>query len=167
MTVVHELREIEQCSAGPDAYRDLPRLLADVDAGASSAMNVQLSMEETYADVAPVRPPGSHSAFVSITRGARRSAPLSECKHKLDSIACRGCHEVVCCIGSKVINDKPCFYNNVDTVSSVCTSNSRGRVCRVQQHVLVLHRALYQVRTSVLRDCVDIADPSHRVDTSL
>jgi tRNA-2-methylthio-N6-dimethylallyladenosine synthase len=55
--------------AGPDAYRDLPRLLADVDAGAATAMNVQLSLEETYADVAPVRPAGAKAAFVSITRG--------------------------------------------------------------------------------------------------
>uniref|UniRef100_A0A0K0D031 MTTase N-terminal domain-containing protein n=1 Tax=Angiostrongylus cantonensis TaxID=6313 RepID=A0A0K0D031_ANGCA len=40
--------------AGPDAYRDLPRLLAVARAG-SNAINVQLSVEETYADVKPVR----------------------------------------------------------------------------------------------------------------
>ncbi|KIH43896.1 hypothetical protein ANCDUO_26091, partial [Ancylostoma duodenale] len=40
--------------AGPDAYRDLPRLLAVARVG-SSAINVQLSVEETYADVRPVR----------------------------------------------------------------------------------------------------------------
>ncbi|KAJ1368978.1 hypothetical protein KIN20_030345, partial [Parelaphostrongylus tenuis] len=38
----------------PDAYRDLPRLLAVARAG-SSAINVQLSVDETYADVRPVR----------------------------------------------------------------------------------------------------------------
>lgn len=57
-------------AAGPDAYRDLPRLLRDIDGGAASAMNVQLSLEETYADLAPVRGSGVRSgAFVSITRG--------------------------------------------------------------------------------------------------
>ena len=67
--------------AGPDAYRDLPRLLAGAGAAAGSdgvaasasqqggMMNVQLSLEETYADVAPVRQAGAVSAFVSITRG--------------------------------------------------------------------------------------------------
>ncbi|PIO69700.1 hypothetical protein TELCIR_08466 [Teladorsagia circumcincta] len=50
--------------AGPDAYRDLPRLIAVARAG-SSAINVQLSVEETYADVQPVRvDSGSRTAFV-------------------------------------------------------------------------------------------------------
>ncbi|RCN47793.1 putative tRNA-i(6)A37 thiotransferase enzyme MiaB [Ancylostoma caninum] len=55
--------------AGPDAYRDLPRLLAVARAG-SSAINVQLSVEETYADVRPVRvDENARTAFVSIMRG--------------------------------------------------------------------------------------------------
>ncbi|KAL6728553.1 hypothetical protein Aduo_010316 [Ancylostoma duodenale] len=55
--------------AGPDAYRDLPRLLAVARAG-SSAINVQLSVEETYADVRPVRvDEDAKTAFVSIMRG--------------------------------------------------------------------------------------------------
>lgn len=55
--------------AGPDAYRDLPRLLQLVTGGEKHAMNIQLRVEETYADIAPVRPAGSHAAFVSIMRG--------------------------------------------------------------------------------------------------
>ncbi len=56
--------------AGPDAYRDLPRLLAAAAETGQAAVNVHLSREETYADVAPVRY-GSNgvSAFVSIMRG--------------------------------------------------------------------------------------------------
>uniref|UniRef100_A0A9J2P9J3 CDK5RAP1-like protein n=1 Tax=Ascaris lumbricoides TaxID=6252 RepID=A0A9J2P9J3_ASCLU len=55
--------------AGPDSYRDLPRLLAVTRTG-RSAINVQLSLEETYADVTPVRlDPMAKSAFVSIMRG--------------------------------------------------------------------------------------------------
>jgi len=55
--------------AGPDSYRDLPRLLALANVG-RSAMNVQLSFEETYADIAPVRSdPQTRTAFVSIMRG--------------------------------------------------------------------------------------------------
>lgn len=49
---------------GPDSYRDLPRLLAISRAG-TSAINVQLSLDETYADVAPVRVDrASKTAFV-------------------------------------------------------------------------------------------------------
>lgn len=55
--------------AGPDAYRDLPRLL-NLVAGGEKGFNVQLSHEETYADVKPVRiHPDQKSAFVSIMRG--------------------------------------------------------------------------------------------------
>ncbi|MBT6808188.1 MAG: tRNA (N6-isopentenyl adenosine(37)-C2)-methylthiotransferase MiaB [Flavobacteriales bacterium] len=54
---------------GPDAYRDLPNLITQVDDG-RKAVNVILSKEETYADISPVRLGGSGvTAFVSITRG--------------------------------------------------------------------------------------------------
>lgn len=54
---------------GPDAYRDLPGLLSDVESG-QKAVNVLLSAEETYADIAPVRYSGNGvSAFISIMRG--------------------------------------------------------------------------------------------------
>lgn len=55
--------------AGPDAYRDLPVLVGAVDEG-QKAVNVLLSREETYADIAPVRLNSNGlSAFVTITRG--------------------------------------------------------------------------------------------------
>jgi len=54
---------------GPDAYRDLPNLIQEVDDG-RKAVNVILSKEETYADISPVRLGGNGvTAFVSITRG--------------------------------------------------------------------------------------------------
>ncbi|CEG38912.1 cdk5 regulatory subunit-associated protein 1 [Plasmopara halstedii] len=55
---------------GPDAYRDIPNLLRVVLGSNESAVNVQLSLDETYADIAPVRTdPNNPSAFVSIMRG--------------------------------------------------------------------------------------------------
>ncbi len=55
--------------AGPDAYRQLPSLLADVEQG-QQAINVILSAEETYADITPVRyGDNGVSAFISIMRG--------------------------------------------------------------------------------------------------
>src|SRR5471030_1265523 len=54
---------------GPDAYRDLPALIARVDDG-QKAINVLLSREETYADISPVRLNSNGiNAFVSIMRG--------------------------------------------------------------------------------------------------
>ena len=54
---------------GPDAYRDLPNLVQQVDEG-KKAVNVILSKEETYADISPVRLLSNGvSAFISITRG--------------------------------------------------------------------------------------------------
>lgn len=54
---------------GPDAYRDLPRLLEEVDYG-QKGINTLLSLEETYADINPVRiSKNSISAFVSVMRG--------------------------------------------------------------------------------------------------
>lgn len=54
---------------GPDAYRDLPKLLKVAEEGQRS-INVLLSKEETYADISPVRlGKNGVSAFVSITRG--------------------------------------------------------------------------------------------------
>lgn len=54
---------------GPDAYRDLPNLLQEVDEG-HKAVNVFLSREETYADIAPIRLDSNGvSAFISIMRG--------------------------------------------------------------------------------------------------
>ena len=54
---------------GPDAYRDLPKLIAGAEDG-EKGINVFLSREETYADIAPLRL-GSNgvSAFISIMRG--------------------------------------------------------------------------------------------------
>ncbi len=54
---------------GPDAYRDLPNLLNEVEDG-QKAINVFLSREETYADIEPVRLNSNGiSAFISIMRG--------------------------------------------------------------------------------------------------
>jgi tRNA A37 methylthiotransferase MiaB len=113
---------------GPDAYRDLPRLVDIVrgpsgsggdggsigssssssssssEAGgggvagvsssaATTAMNVQLSLEETYADILPVRPAGATSAFLSIMRGCDNMCafcivPFTRCAARLQGARC-------------------------------------------------------------------------------
>lgn len=64
-----EEEKIVDLVAGPDAYKDLPNLVKEVESG-RDAVNVILSKDETYADVSPVRLQSNGvSAFVSITRG--------------------------------------------------------------------------------------------------
>ncbi|MBO5552806.1 MAG: tRNA (N6-isopentenyl adenosine(37)-C2)-methylthiotransferase MiaB [Paludibacteraceae bacterium] len=54
--------------AGPDAYLDIPNLIAQVEQG-HKALNVELSTTETYRDILPSRIGKSISGFVSIMRG--------------------------------------------------------------------------------------------------
>ncbi|XP_063152869.1 mitochondrial tRNA methylthiotransferase CDK5RAP1 isoform X1 [Candoia aspera] len=95
--------------AGPDAYRDLPRLLAVAESGQRAA-NVLLSLDETYADVLPVHlSPGATTAFVSImrgcdnmcsycivpfTRGRERSRPLASILQEVQMLSDQGVKEV-------------------------------------------------------------------------
>ncbi|EJD74780.1 tRNA-I(6)A37 thiotransferase enzyme MiaB, variant [Loa loa] len=95
--------------AGPDSYRDLPRLLAIARCG-SMAINVQLSLEETYADIVPVRKDKfSKTAFVSImrgcdnmctycvvpyTRGRERSRPINSILDEIRSLSDEGVKQV-------------------------------------------------------------------------
>ncbi|HCI69923.1 MAG TPA: tRNA (N6-isopentenyl adenosine(37)-C2)-methylthiotransferase MiaB, partial [Balneola sp.] len=94
---------------GPDAYRDIPRLLAEVDDG-RKAVNVLLSLEETYADITPVRTVGNGvSAFVSImrgcdnmcsfcvvpfTRGRERSRPMESILREVTQLSNEGVKEI-------------------------------------------------------------------------
>ncbi|MCK9480939.1 MAG: tRNA (N6-isopentenyl adenosine(37)-C2)-methylthiotransferase MiaB [Bacteroidia bacterium] len=64
-----EQEKLVDVVAGPDAYRELPKLLAAVDEG-DKAINVLLSREETYGEISPVRLNSNGvNSFVSITRG--------------------------------------------------------------------------------------------------
>ncbi|MFD1094936.1 tRNA (N6-isopentenyl adenosine(37)-C2)-methylthiotransferase MiaB [Salegentibacter chungangensis] len=64
-----EEEKIVDLVVGPDAYKDLPNLINEVEEG-RNAVNVILSKEETYGDISPVRlQTNGVSAFVSITRG--------------------------------------------------------------------------------------------------
>jgi tRNA-2-methylthio-N6-dimethylallyladenosine synthase len=68
-TQLLEQEKLVDLVAGPDAYRDLPNLIAEVEGG-QRAVNVLLSREETYADISPVRlDKNGITAFISIMRG--------------------------------------------------------------------------------------------------
>ncbi len=64
-----EEEKIVDLVVGPDAYKDLPNLLSEVEDG-RDAINVVLSKDETYGDISPVRlNTNGVTALVSITRG--------------------------------------------------------------------------------------------------
>ncbi|OIP02782.1 MAG: tRNA (N6-isopentenyl adenosine(37)-C2)-methylthiotransferase MiaB [Bacteroidetes bacterium CG2_30_32_10] len=64
-----EEEKIVDIIAGPDAYRHLPQLLASLKSG-QKAIDVMLSLEETYADINPIKYDSNGiTAFISIMRG--------------------------------------------------------------------------------------------------
>ncbi len=66
---VIEKEHLVDMIVGPDAYRDLPFLIAEAESG-HKAVNILLSREETYADISPVRmDKNGVTSFVSIMRG--------------------------------------------------------------------------------------------------
>lgn len=68
-TSLLEEEKLVDIVVGPDAYRDLPNLIEETNGG-NKAVNVLLSREETYGDIAPVKLDANGiTSFVSITRG--------------------------------------------------------------------------------------------------
>jgi tRNA-2-methylthio-N6-dimethylallyladenosine synthase len=68
-TQLLEKEQVIDIVVGPDAYRDIPQLIAQVEEG-HKAVNVLLSREETYAEITPVRLSSNGiNAFISIMRG--------------------------------------------------------------------------------------------------
>lgn len=64
-----EEEKIVDVVVGPDAYRDLPKMMETVESG-QKAVNVFLSREETYGDIEPIRLDSNGvTAFISIMRG--------------------------------------------------------------------------------------------------
>jgi len=104
-----EKEQLVDLVVGPDAYRDLPDLLEDVTDG-RKAVNVLLSLEETYADITPVRTSDNGiSAFVSVmrgcdnmcsfcvvpfTRGRERSRPIESILREIQQLSDKGYKEV-------------------------------------------------------------------------
>lgn len=127
---------------GPDAYKDLPRLL-DVTATGQAAVNVMLSFDETYADVMPVRVnKDSPSAFVSImrgcdnmctycivpfTRGRERSRPIDSIVEEIQALSDQGLKEVTLLgqnVNSYLDKSESIFYGGTEVDS--LTKNSPG-----------------------------------------
>ncbi|KAH7441859.1 hypothetical protein KP509_03G059000 [Ceratopteris richardii] len=127
-----EANKMVDVVCGPDAYKDLPRLLATLGQG-QTAVNTLLSLEETYADVTPVRiSKDSVSAFVSImrgcnnmcsycivpfTRGRERSRPANSILAEVGQLWEQGIKEVML-LGQNV--------NSYNDISGITLENVEG-----------------------------------------
>lgn len=129
--------------AGPDAYLSLPDLIAQAELG-QKAINVELSLTETYRDVVPQRICGPHiSGFVSImrgcnnfchycivpyTRGRERSRDVESILREVCDLRDRGFKEVTL-LGQNVNSYKLERLNNIenlDSLGNLCSQENLG-----------------------------------------
>ncbi|KAK5913084.1 hypothetical protein CesoFtcFv8_002901 [Champsocephalus esox] len=167
-TELLEREKLVDVLAGPDAYRDLPRLLTVADGG-QQASNVLLSLEETYADIMPVHhTTHGNSAFVSImrgcdnmctycivpfTRGRERSRPISSILEEVRMLSDQGVKEVTL-LGQNVNSYRDASEHQL--CSSGATRLSEG-------FQTVYRRKEGGLRFSDLLDRVSRIDPDMRV----
>ncbi|KAF4321517.1 hypothetical protein BBO99_00001030 [Phytophthora kernoviae] len=156
---------------GPDAYRDIPNLLRVVHGSGEAAVNVQLSLDETYADIAPVRAdPHSPSAFVSImrgcnnmcsycivpfTRGRERSRVMNSIVDEVRALSDQGVKEVVL-LGQNVNS-----YH--DKKSEGAAEKGRGYVSSAGFNNMFRSRDALGFRFADLLDEVSRVDPEMRL----
>ena len=162
-----EQEKLVDLVVGPDAYRDLPRLLHEADSSGQAAVNVQLSKEETYADLSPVRYASNGlSAFVSImrgcdnmcsfcvvpfTRGRERSRPVSSILREVQELVDEGFKEVTV-LGQNVNS----YHYTDDDGTDVSFAELLDRVSRVSPELRIRYS------TSHPKDCSDDLLRVHR-----
>jgi tRNA-2-methylthio-N6-dimethylallyladenosine synthase len=154
-----EQEQLVDLVVGPDAYRDLPRLLAEANETGQAAVNVQLSKEETYADIAPVRyDDNGVSAYVSVmrgcdnmcafcvvpfTRGRERSRPVSTIVQECEELFEKGYREVT------VLGQNVNSYHYDEDGEDVSFAELLDRVSQVSPELRVRYS------TSHPKDCSD------------
>ena len=162
-----EQEQLVDLVVGPDAYRDLPRLLHEADESGQAAVNVQLSKEETYADLAPVRYDSNGlSAFVTImrgcdnmcsfcvvpfTRGRERSRPVSSILGEVQQLVDEG-YKAVTVLGQNVNS----YHYTDNDGTDVSFAELLDRVSRVSPELRVRYS------TSHPKDCSDDLLRVHR-----
>nr|CAD7407144.1 unnamed protein product [Timema poppensis] len=169
----HQLIEKEQAVdlvAGPDSYKDLPRLLAVTDNN-QTAVNVLLSLDETYADILPVRlNQDSVTAFVSImrgcdnmctycivpfTRGRERSRPIDSILEEVRLLSQQGVKEITL------------LGQNVNSYRDLSNETHYGGLPADEEtHLVKGFRTVYKRKKGGLR-FTDLLDQVSQVDPNM
>ncbi|KAA8593534.1 hypothetical protein FQN60_009650 [Etheostoma spectabile] len=173
-TELLEREKLVDVLAGPDAYRDLPRLLTVADGG-HQASNVLLSLEETYADIMPVHhAPHGYSAFVSImrgcdnmcsycivpfTRGKERSRPVSSILDEVRMLSDQASYN------TKGVKEVTLLGQNVNSYRDTSEEQFCGSdVTKLSQGFKTVYRSKQGgLRFSDLLDRVSRIDPDMRI----
>lgn len=144
---------------GPDAYLDLPHLIAQVEQG-QKAINVAFSTTETYKDILPRRIGGNRiSGFVSImrgcnnfcsycivpyTRGRERSRPYESILNEVNDLCAKGYKEVTL-LGQNV---NSYLYNDItfaQLLDKLATAVPTMRIRFTTSHPKDIHEVTIQV----------------------
>ncbi|CAH1955505.1 unnamed protein product [Acanthoscelides obtectus] len=159
-TKVLETSDMVDLVAGPDSYRDLPRLLSLTDTDQRS-VNVLLSLDETYADISPVVE-NSISAYVSImrgcdnmctycivpfTRGRERSRPVSSILREVEQLSEKGVKEVTL-LGQNVNSYRKGGLRFADLLNRVAAVNPEMRIRFTSPHPKDFPDEVVEVNTS-------------------
>ncbi|KAI3901105.1 hypothetical protein MKW92_040652 [Papaver armeniacum] len=124
---------------GPDAYRDLQRLLEEVDYGQKELI-LFFPLEETYADISPVRvAKNSISAFVSVMRGcnnmcSERSRPVESIVREVGELSNEGVKEIML-LGQNVnsYNDASGLESDAEPDATWALSEGFSSRCKVKK----------------------------------
>ncbi|MFZ6010742.1 MAG: tRNA (N6-isopentenyl adenosine(37)-C2)-methylthiotransferase MiaB [Bacteroidota bacterium] len=135
-----EEEKIVDLVAGPDAYRDLPKLILQVDDG-EKAVNTFLSREETYADISPVRLNSNGvTAFISIMRGCDNMCSFCVVPFTRGRERSRDPHSIVSearALFDKGYREVTLLGQNVDSYKWSPEENNKARLEKSGQEAIV------------------------------
>jgi len=145
--------------AGPDTYRDLPRLFAVNKLTGEKAINCLLSFDETYSDIRPVTNQNDVTSYISITRGCdnlcsycvvpftrgrERSRPLTTILDEVRDLMSRGIKEVTL-LGQNVNS-----YRDIQTAPEQINRLDLTDVVKAKENFATGFKTVYKPRTKGL-----------------
>jgi tRNA-2-methylthio-N6-dimethylallyladenosine synthase len=162
-----EEEKIVDLVAGPDAYRDLPKLVSQVDDG-SRAVNTFLSREETYGDITPVRLASNGvTAFISIMRGCDNMCSFCVVPFTRGRERSRDPHSIVAearDLFEKGYREVTLLGQNVDSYKWSADENNKARLEKSGSSDIVNFAALLRMVAAVSTDLRVRFSTSHPKD---
>ncbi|MEI9921724.1 MAG: tRNA (N6-isopentenyl adenosine(37)-C2)-methylthiotransferase MiaB [Bacteroidota bacterium] len=162
-----EEEKIVDLVAGPDAYRDLPRLINQVDDG-EKAVNTFLSREETYADITPVRLNSNGvTAFISIMRGCDNMCTFCVVPFTRGRERSRDPHSIVAeakDLFARGFREVTLLGQNVDSYKWSSEENNKARLEKKDTHDIINFAGLLEMVANVHPDLRVRFSTSHPKD---